>query len=336
MPLNAKGLLVPEEDDIQQGQIPGGDPNASSGQVTSGLALQTDPKLAGGQAGVQRLDYGGGIANAGKQYAWNAKWAPVEQQIQRQIANAAFDRTNTYNSLNSAWQQARDESSRLNDLAQKQMSQSLASRGQGFSGEKLNETGRLQGDWLRYNNQIQGQYTGGINAAENLYGRTLGELAGQRETNYAAQTEEERVARVERERQAAEAKARADDAARQQALQQQYINSLNQQNAQNAWYQQQQIAHANGIGAELADRLNGLFTGVSGDTTADQLFSAMSGITDLDWLTQFYGRGLPEPLNSRVRKMIVGMNTPASPTYVAQPVGHNDQPYGFNQGGMAL
>jgi hypothetical protein len=339
--LNKYGLLADE--DVQGATATGGGQPSQDQPLQSPLGQTAAPQLAGGALGVQRQDYGGAIANAGKQYAFNAKYAAQDQAYQRAIANAAFDRTNAYNTLNAGYTASTQEAERQNQLAQKALQERMSGRGLGNSGVFLGFSGDLTGDYNRYVKSLTDQYQGGIANAENSYGRTLGDIAARREGLWGAQGAEEEQARLERERYAAEQarlQRQADDEAawRQDMLNQQRANAAQQPTG--------------GIGDALAGLIgnSGLFSGVTGRTSMDQLLNAMQGIGDLDWLTSFYAiPGIPQtPAGVRARQAIVQANTPGSPYYIPEPVGHErynpytqrnervDQPYGFDQGGIAL
>ena len=335
--LSNKGLLLTPEDDptIQLGQL-GGDPNnpGASAPVTSPFA-NTNPTLAGGAAGITRQDYGGAIAASGKQFPFNAKYAAYDQALQRAIANAGFDRTNALSSLDVGYKNTTAEAERQNQLAQTALTNRMSSQGLGFSGIKLGAAGDLTGDYNRYVGNLGQQYAGGVANTENQYGRSLGDIAAQREGLYAQQAEEERQARLEAARQAAEAKARQDEANRQYQLQQQMIAQQNAQYAQQQQWQQQQMAAMRmpsnpGIGITIPQY------GVGEGASWGDVGNVIAGLP-MSILTQLYSvPNLPDDLRTAVRKRIVDMNTPSSPNYYPQPVGYNDRPYGFDQGGVAL
>src|SRR6478752_755671 len=142
-------LLTDNPDDVAAGSS--NNPNASGAPINSPLAGM-NPTLAGGAAGVQQMNYGQQLANAGKQYAFNPKYAAMDQALQRAIANAGFDRTNGINSLNSGFQNQTSEAKRQSDLAQKALQQRMASQGLGFSGINVEATGDLTQDYNRYIN----------------------------------------------------------------------------------------------------------------------------------------------------------------------------------------
>lgn len=333
--LSSKGLLATPEDELQLGQL-GGDPNnpGSSAPVISPFA-NTNPALAGGAAGVQRQDYGGAIAASGKQFPFNAKYAAYDQALRRAIANAGFDRTNALSSLQQGYQNTTAEAGRQNNLAQTALTNRMSSQGLGFSGIKLGAAGELTGDYNRYVGNLGQQYAGGVANAENQYGRTLGDVASQREGLYAQQAEEERLARIEAARQAAEARARQEEANRQYQLQQQMIQQQNAQYAQQQAWQQQQMAAMRmpsnpGIGITIPSA--GIGEGASWGDVGSTINNLPMSI-----LTQLYQvPNLPDNLRVAVRSRIAQMSTVGNPAYSPQPVGYNDRPYGFDQGGVAL
>src|SRR5436190_11829728 len=96
--LNSKGLLVPDNDQLQGGQLESGGGTADS-PVAQSPFVNAAP-LTGGAAGVQKMDYGGALADTQKTFAWDAEYGAMDQALQRKIANAQFDKTNTYNQLN--------------------------------------------------------------------------------------------------------------------------------------------------------------------------------------------------------------------------------------------
>lgn len=326
------GLLV--SDDEEPGQL-GGATQQPQGQGVYSPLQNVNPQLAGGAAGITQQPYGQALASAGKQFPFNAKYAAMDQALQRAIANAGFDRTNALSALNSGYQQNTGEAKRQSDLAQKALQQRMASQGLGFSGINVEATGDLTQDYNRYIDALNAQYRGGNANIENMYGRTLGDIAAQRESLYAQQAEDERIERDRIAREQAEA-------ARQERLAQQQYNLVQQQIAAQQAALQRALTvqpdygrpRANGIGAGGGPDLSPWGLGAY-DTTEDQLNQLR--LLTMDQLTSLYGvSGLEDALKTMTRKEIVSRSTPGSPNYYQTPVGHRDQPYGFNQGGIAL
>lgn len=330
------GLLISGDDDEALGQI-GGATQQNPGQGVFSPLQNVSPQLAGGAAGVERMNYGQALANAGRQFPFNAKFAAMDQALQRAIANAGFDRTNSINSINTAFTNNTTEAKRQSDLAQKALQQRMASQGLGFSGINVEATGDLTQDYNRYINAINSQYKGGIAGIENAYGRTLGDISAQREGLYAQQAEEERVERERIAREQAEA-ARQERLAQQQAQLVQQQIAAQQAALQRALAQQQSYAmpRANSIGAGGGGGPDlGAWGFGGGDSTQDQINQLK--LLTMDQLTSLYAvGGIPEDLKTLTRKEIVQRSTPGSPNYYQTPVGHRDRPYGFDQGGVAL
>jgi len=245
---NSRGLLGSPEDELIAGSV--GGPSTAPGNgpgIYSPFAGQ-QAQLAGGSLGTQQLNYGGQIQQAGKQYAFNPKYAAMDQALQRAIANAGLDRTNRLSQLDQGYQAQIGDAERLQGQAQKALAARMASQGIFNSGINVEATGDLTNDYQRYTGNLGQQLAGGKAGVENEYGRLLGDVAAQREGMWGMQAEDERVAAQEAARQQAEAQARAQQAAMQQQLQQQMIQQQQAALQQQMNWQQQQLPRANGIG----------------------------------------------------------------------------------------
>ena len=224
--LGAKGLLADPNDpnSLSSGTAAAGTNGApvAGGGVASPFAGQT-ANLAGGAAGVTQQPYGVALGQATKQYPFNPKYAAMDQALQRAIANAGFDRTNALSSLDQSYQQNTSEADRQEQLAVKGLTNKMFGQGIGFSGINLGAQSDLSNDYQRYVGQLGQQYAGGKASVENSYGRTIGDIAGQRETNYQNQAQEEQAAQLAAAQAKAEADARAQAAQQQAQLQQQLI-----------------------------------------------------------------------------------------------------------------
>jgi len=338
--LNPKtGLLQTEDELLSSGMTsPGQVAGASQSQTVNPLAGVL-PNLAPNAVGVQQQNIDPMINASGKQFAFNPKYAAMDQALQRAIANASSERTGTLQSLDANFQKSTSEAQRQNVLAQKGLAAQMSTRGLGFSGINLDEQGNLNDTFNRYIGSLNDQYAGGRASTENQYGRTLGTIAAQREGLYGQQVDEEHQAAIQRAREEAEAQSRREAAQRQEEMMRiQIANQGAQQAAQQQWMQQMMaqqqaaLAQANSIGYQSrSNPYAGAGFGGGGPSAADLSALSMDQLTSLYQVPQ-----LPEDLRVQVRKRIVDMNTPSSPNYYPQPVGHRDQPYGFNQGGIAL
>ena len=333
--LNSKGLLVPDDDQLQGAQLEGGGAAAGGPEnVTSPLAA--NPTLAGGAAGVQKLDYGGALADVGKSYAWDAEYGAMDQALQRKLANMQFTKDNQYSQLTEGYQKSTAEAERQRAIAMEALNDRMSSQGMGWSGIKTRLGGELEGDYQRYVGSLGDQYRGGINSAENAFGMGLGDIAAQREVNWQGQAVKEDNRRREDARLAAEAKERQDNAQRDYDLQQQYINDRMQSD-----WQFQQLAEQQRVANELAysNSIRAPAATGGGGAAADNTWSGDFSNWSMDDLTALYNEPTtPEYMRLAARKKISSMSTPGSPDYYTTPVGHRDNPYGFygGSGGMAL
>jgi len=303
--LSSKGLL-PDPNDPYSLSSASSDPasGTSAGGIFSPLA-GAQPQLAGGAAGTQALNYGGAVQNAGKQYAFNPKYAAMDQALQRAIANAGFDRTNQISQLDQGFQSQTSEAGRQNQQAIKGLGNRMSSQGIGWSGINLEAQGDLNQDYQRYVGNLGQQYAGGKAAAENQYGRTLGDIAGQREGMFQQQAEEERQAQMAAAQAAAEAQARQQAAQQMQQLQQQMIAQQQAALQQQASMQRQQsMPSSPGIGAGgYQGGANGI--GVGQGQNWDQIMGIINSSGDRNALAGFGAvPGLPPQIMDALRARI--------------------------------
>lgn len=310
--LNSKGLITDPNDpnNASPATLGSVNPNAGVNGVVSPLQGLT-PQLAGGAAGVSQQNYGGALAGATKQYAFNPKYAALDQALQRNIANAGFDRTNALSSLDQGYQHQTADADRVNQMAIKNLQAKMASQGIYQSGINLDANTDLTNDYQRYVGDLGSQYAGGKANVENAYGRTLGDISGQREGLFQQQAEEERQAQIA----AAQAKAEAD-ARQQQAQMQAQLNAqliASQQAAlSQAQASQRSMPSAGSIGVGGgAGGGGGGGAGAFGATDWSQVINLVNQAYDPTQLQQFWAMastgGAPQEVLSAINSRFVSV-----------------------------
>ena len=333
--LNAKGLLTDPNDPNNTAPATLGSPNPNAGVNGVLSPLQgLSPTLAGGAAGVTAQPYGGALAGATKQYAFNPKYAALDQALQRNIANAGFDRTNALSSLDQNYQHQTSEADRVNQMAIKNLQAKMATQGIFTSGINLDANTDLTNDYQRFVGDLGNQYAGGKASVENAYGRTLGDISGQREGLFQQQAEEERQAQIAAAQAKAEADARAQQAQMQAQLNAQLIASQQAALAQAQSYQRQ-MPSAGSIGVGAGGGGGGGGAGAFGATDWSQVINLVNQAYDPTQLQQFWAMastgGAPQEVLSAINSRFVSvqdqMKTGANQLNRAAPHTGNSRAY---------
>lgn len=309
---NARGLLTDPNDPnaVSPATLGSANPNAGTNGIYSPLQGVT-PQLAGGAAGVSQQNYGGALAGATKQYAFNPRYAALDQALQRQAANAGFDRTNALSSLDQNYQHQTADAERINGVAIKNLQAKMATQGIYNSGINVDANTDLTNDYQRYVGDLGNQYAGGKASVENAYGRTLGDISSQREGLYQQQAEEERQAQIAAAQAKAEADARQQQAQMQAQLNAQLIASQQAALAQAQSYQRSMpSAGSIGVGAGGGGGGGG-GAGAFGATDWGQVINLVNQAYDPTQLQQFWAMastgGAPQEVLSAINSRFVSV-----------------------------
>lgn len=145
------------------------------------------------------------------------RYASEEQRLQQQESDLGLQRRNQIAGIDEDYTRAQSQGASMQELAQKQLREAMASRGLFRSGINLQENARVDTEFGRFFDDLAHKRARGVGSIESSYAQGLNNLYRTREGLYGAQAEEDRIAALEEQRRAAEAAAAQQLAEQQQA-----------------------------------------------------------------------------------------------------------------------
>jgi hypothetical protein len=265
-----------------------------------------------------------------KQFSFNPKYSNLAAGLDRNVADAGFQRQNAIFQTNDVYNTQLTDAQKAQQEAIRKLEQSLWSRGMGSSSAMLVKRGEQESNYQRYIDNLNRIRAGGLAQAEQGYGRAIEDVNRQREGIYFNQVQEEEELARQRAREAAEQAARQEairlqqehQAAMQAQAHQQWVDSQNAAAAQ-ADRQARLLASlgggggggggwnvgGGGGGGAPAPPNNAIYGLPNGQmVNADTFLSAVQGSPDQNWLNYLWDKELGLPSN--IRQAVLGRIAP--------------------------
>lgn len=218
--------------------------------VTSGLVA--NPFGTNNAAVTSNANTGTPVNETIKDFAFNPKYASMDQEYRRKISNAGLQRTSQKAEISDTYSRAVEDADRVKTDALQRLQERMASQGLSQSGINLQENTKTTNEFQRYLDNLSNQKAKAEAGVEGDYGSMLADIAAAREQMYMQQVQEEEAARLQQEEEARQAQRAQEEADRQAQLLQELIAA---QQAAQASYVAPSIPQISipGIGVSVPD-----------------------------------------------------------------------------------